>query len=123
MNFEFNGKLIVKNDVVVVSDKFKKREFVVETSETGSNGQTFTEQVLFQLTQDRVNLLDVVNVGDDVAVNFNVRGRAWQKTPQDPVRYFNNLEAWRVNKVDGTQQPANAPDLGAAPAEEDDLPF
>lgn len=30
MNFEINGKVIVKEETQAISDKFKKREFVIE---------------------------------------------------------------------------------------------
>jgi hypothetical protein len=124
MQYELQGKLIVKNDTVQVSDKFTKREFVLEKTEQGGNGQMFVESILFQLTQDRCGLLDSYSVGDTVKAFFNVKGRAWQSPKDGTTRYFNNLEAWKLEKVDGTQTSANMPQNDVPPpTEEDDLPF
>lgn len=121
MTYEIEGKLIVKNDTVQVSDKFKKREYVIETSETGGDGMVFIQKIIMQLTQDRVSLLDSLNIGDNIKATFNIKGRGWRKQESDPMKYFNNLEAWRIEKAEGnTSTPAN----DAPPPEDDDgLPF
>jgi len=38
-------------------------------------------------------------VDDMVKVSFNLRGRKWERDGQ--VSYFTNLEAWRIEKVQG----------------------
>ena len=43
MNFEIQGTLIVKNDTQVISDRFKKREFVIEKKESSPNGFEFVD--------------------------------------------------------------------------------
>ncbi len=106
------GKLIVVNPTQVVSEKFSKRTFVVETADQ------YPQQIEFQLTQDKCDYLDAYKVGEQVNVSINIRGRAWTN-PQGEVKYFNTLEAWKIEKV------GNAPVMKAhAPnEEEDDLPF
>lgn len=106
------GKLVVINATQVVSDKFSKRTFVVETDDK------FPQQIEFQLTQDKCDYLDVYKVGEQVNVSINIRGRAWTN-PQGETKYFNTLEAWKLEKV------GNAPVMNPnAPNEEkDDLPF
>jgi len=89
------GKLIVVNPTQVVSEKFSKRTFVVETAEQ------YPQQIEFQLTQDKCDYLDVYKVGDQVNVSINIRGRAWTN-PQGEVKYFNTLEAWRLERLDGS---------------------
>ena len=54
-----------------MSDKFKKKEFVIEVSEAGSDGNTYIQSIIFQLIQDRVSLLDSLNIGDNVKAVFN----------------------------------------------------
>lgn len=99
MSYELEGLLIVKNDTQQVSDKFKKREFVVET--TTSNGTTdFTEQVKLQFTQDRCDLIEIIEVGDKVKVNFNIKGKGWEKN--GTTNYFVNLDAWRIEKLESS---------------------
>lgn len=119
MSLEFKGKLIVKNDTIQVSDKFKKREFVLEKTET-NNGMEFTDYVKFQLTQDRCSLIDSVNINDDITVKFNLRGNKWEK--EGKVNYFTNLDVWKIESDSYNQDVPPAPSIGDDP-EEDSLPF
>jgi len=124
MAFELSGKVIEKYETTQVTDSFRKREFVVEKEEmVGSN--VFTDLIKFQLTQDRCNLLDDVNIGDQVKVNFNIRGRKWEK--EGKVNYFTNLEAWRIENVAGISGNdfVDQPNENMVVDEEsnDDLPF
>jgi hypothetical protein len=90
---EVTGVLKAKFDTQKVSERFQKREFVLTTE-----GNTpYPQHVSFQLTQDKCNLLDQYNVGDEMKVQFNLRGREWNG-PQG-VKYFNTLEAWRIEKM------------------------
>jgi len=85
-------------------------------------------------TQDRTALFDSLNVGDEVEVSFNLRGRPW--TNKDGVTsYFKSLVAWRVAKGTAERVPAGqggAPQQSATPptvdisaddGKDDDLPF
>ena len=133
MSFQLTGKLKKIDPIVQVSDKFSKREFVI----TDESSQ-YPQDVLFQITQDKCTLLDKFNVGDTVQASFNLRGREWT-SPTGEVKYFNTLEAWRIEKVgQGNAMPAGGPSamsLGSDPIpaattsavasneEEDDLPF
>lgn len=126
MSFELSGKVIEKYNTVQVSDRFKKREFVIEKTES-NGGMEFTDHVKFQLTQDRCNLIDNIELNDEVKVNFNIRGNKWERDGK--VNYFTNLDAWRIEKVQANQPDSNdAPppsldDLPSASDEPDDLPF
>ncbi|MBS2213839.1 DUF3127 domain-containing protein [Carboxylicivirga mesophila] len=124
MNFEISGNIIVKEDTQDISASFKKREFVIEVvNERNSDWNDF---IKFQLTQDRCNLLNPLQVGDNIKVSFNIRGRKWEKDGR--VNYFSNLEAWRIEKEEAALPPdAPAPSFNEAdipPAgPEEDLPF
>ena len=74
-----------------ISEKFKKREVVVTTKEQ------YPQDIIMQFTQDKCNILDKYNVGEDVEVHVNLRGRGWTKN--GATKYFNTLEAWRINKL------------------------
>jgi len=123
MNFEINGKVIVKEETVSISDKFKKREFVIEVE--NERNSEWNDFIKFQLTQDRCDLLDAISLNEEIKVSFNVRGRKWEK--EGKVNYFSNLEAWRIEKVVSAQTPPanNVEEFKAdAPGDEDDsLPF
>lgn len=127
-SFEVTGILRVKQNIHVVSDKFSKREFVITTDTETQYPQLIT----FQFTQDKCALLDSYNEGDSVKISFNLRGREWNG-PQG-VKYFNTLEAWRIEKFAGASAPAQTSQTqSAAPSAPidvmptsdvaDDLPF
>ena len=97
MSFEINGRLAEKFETQKVSDRFQKREFVLEVKSTGATGYEFVDFIKFQATQDKCTLLDQVSIDDNVKVSFNLRGRKWEKEGQ--VSYFTNLEAWRIEKL------------------------
>ena len=124
---DIKGKVHEISEVITVSEKFKKRELVVEYAEN----PTYPEYVKFEAVQDKVNLFDSLNVGDQVEVFFNLRGRPWTDR-NGKTQYFNTLSVWRLNVL-GAGAAASAPaapeyaapaDISAAPGEEDnDLPF
>jgi hypothetical protein len=106
---EIKGRIQLINDTVVVSDKFKKRTFVVVTDDT------YPQEIEMQMTQDKCDLLDAFGVDNNVSVSINLRGRAWTN-PQGETKYFNTVEAWKVDKVDTLV-------ANLEPKAGDDLPF
>jgi uncharacterized membrane protein YgcG len=91
MGIETTGKLHTIYETKQVSERFSKREFVVEIVDNPKYPQT----VLFQLTGDRCSQLDGLNVGDQITIEFSLRGREW-RSPQGEVKYFNSLDVWKV---------------------------
>jgi len=91
MGIEITGKLHAIFDTKQVSERFTKREFVLELMDNPKYPQT----VLFQLTGDRVSQLEGMNVGDQVTIEFSLRGREW-RSPQGETKYFNSLDVWRI---------------------------
>ena len=125
MNFEIVGKLIVKYDVVQRSETFKTREFVIEKSED-ANGRTFTSYIKFQCVQDKTAMVDKFNIGEEVKVQFNIRGTKWVKDGRE--NYITNLDAWRMESIlPVSNQPVNVspvyPDQVFESSSSDDLPF
>ena len=128
MTFQVSGKLIEKYDTEQISEKFRKREFVIEKVDQGQRME-FVDYIKFQCTQDRCAIIDNVNKGDTVTVHFNLRGRKWEKGGQ--VSYFTNLEAWRIEKEGGAgdnsafiDRPSfDESDIPQASEADDDLPF
>lgn len=123
--FKINGIVKLVKGEEVISDKFRKREFVLTDASS-----MYPQDILFQLTQDKTSLVDGVQPNDQVEVSFNIRGREWT-SPQGEVKYFNTLEAWRIEKMGAGMPNAGAPSASSAPvpdfsndsSEEDDLPF
>lgn len=126
--FKLQGTVKVVYPTVQVSEKFAKREFVLTDSSS-----MYPQDIMFQLTQDKCALLDGIQPNDQLEVSFNLRGREWTN-PQGEVKYFNSLEAWRLDKV-GAGMPGAAPSamnldpVSSTPTpltvekEDDDLPF
>ncbi len=140
MNLEVTGKLLVKYDGVQVSEKFKKREFVLELSEE-INGNVYTNFAKLQLVQNKCDLIDRFNEGDVVKVNFNIKGNSYVDKRDGTTKYITNLDAWRIENfveaapANNNPAPAYNPAPAAAPAQgantsappaadtNDDLPF
>lgn len=120
---DITGILKLKSEAQQVSDKFRKREFVLT-----DNSSQYPQHISFQLTQDKCSLLDQYNVGDEIKVHFNLRGREWT-SPKGEIKYFNTLEAWRIeggNSASNKSASNSMNDVAAtftAASQEDDLPF
>lgn len=103
-----NGRVIRVGETVNVSDKFKKRELVIETDEK------YPQSVPLEFVQDKTEMLDGINEGDTVTVSYNLRGREWNG------KYYVNVQGWRLEK-NGS---APAPVVENDPVQADDnLPF
>ena len=124
---EVVGKVKVVNAVQQVSASFKKRELVVTTDEQ------YPQMIMIEFTQDKCDLLNNYNVGEQVKVSINLRGREWVN-PQGETKYFNSIQGWRIEKLQAeapvsAQMPPVPATEAFAPAtdfkeeEHDDLPF
>lgn len=101
MSYELTGRLLEKFNTAQRTETFKVREFIVEKSED-INGKTITNYIKFQCVQDKTNIVDRVNKGDEIKVYFNIRGTKWEK--EGRTSYFSNLDAWRIEQI---LQPGN----------------
>ena len=116
----YTGTLKVKNPEQKVSEKFKKREFVLT-----DNAQSYPQTILFQLTQDRCSLIENAKVGDEVTVHFQLKGREW-KNPQGEIKFFNSLDVFKVEVASasgGNNQEPSFNNETLVPTPDDDLPF
>ncbi|MBI3501575.1 MAG: DUF3127 domain-containing protein [Bacteroidetes bacterium] len=118
----YTGFIKVKGNEQKVSDRFRKREFVLT-----DNSPSYPQTILFQLTQDRCSLIENSNVGDEITVHFQLKGREW-RNPQGEIKFFNSLDVFKIEKA------ASAPSAGnisepnftnetLVPTPDDDLPF
>ena len=94
------AKLIEKFATQQITDSFQKREFVVEFSE---NPQ-YPEFLKFELIQANCEQLENFEVGDQLNISFNLKGRKWTDK-EGTVKYFNSLQAWRLEKEAAGQTP------------------
>jgi hypothetical protein len=123
MSYEITGKLVAKFDIVQRTETFKTREFVIEKTED-IGGRSITNYIKFQCVQDKTAMPDKYNLGDDVRVQFNIKGTKWVKEGKE--NFITNLDAWRMEGVKIGQDNANANEyFDMPPAQDavDDLPF
>jgi len=107
------------------SNGFRKRELVITTEEQ------YPQHILVEFVQDKTDLLNNYQVGQNIKVSINLRGREWVN-PQGETKYFNSIQGWRIESSQDAPsgevppippmeafEPAN--DLNAE--DHDDLPF
>lgn len=97
MSFELTAKIIEIAPTQIITEKFKKREFITEFSDNPSNA--YVQYLKFQFTGDRCSLLDSYSIGQVVNISFNLKGRRYEKDGK--VSYFMDLEAWKMNPISG----------------------
>ena len=101
---EVLGRIKMVGPVQDVSPTFRKRELVVTTEEQ------YPQHILIEFTQDKCDLLNAFQPGEQVRVGINLRGREWVN-PQGETRYFNSIQGWRIDRPQA-QQPYNQPQQG-----------
>jgi translation initiation factor IF-3 len=124
---EVIGKIKVIGVTQDVSASFKKRELVVTTEEQ------YPQHISVEFQQAKVDDLNSYQVGEQVKVSINLRGREWVN-PQGETKYFNSIQGWRIEKAQA--EAPSAPQMPPMPAaeafepatnfkeeEHDDLPF
>lgn len=102
---------------------FRKREVVITTEEQ------YPQFLNIEFTQDKCELMDKFQVGQDVKIGINLKGREWV-SPQGETKYFNSIQGWRIENLQTSAPGEQAPppeyfepanDLNED--ESDDLPF
>jgi|TARA_B110000014_G_C20119798_1_gene592883 uncharacterized protein Veg len=98
---EVQGKIkMVGQTQTFGSNGFRKREVVVNTEEQ------YPQSIMIEFVQDKCDLLNSYQVGQDVKISINLRGREWVN-PQGETKYFNSIQGWRIENLMANQ--------GAAP--------
>ncbi|MBT3443565.1 MAG: DUF3127 domain-containing protein [Flavobacteriaceae bacterium] len=104
---------------------FRKREVVVTTEEQ------FPQHILVEFIQDKCDLLNAFQMGQNVKIGINLRGREWIN-PQGETKYFNSVQGWRIEALEASSNsemppmpppPAFEPADDASDGPDDDLPF
>lgn len=123
---ELQGKIkLIEETKTYGSNGFRKREMVITTEEQ------YPQSILIEFVQDKTELLNSYQVGQDVKVHINIRGREWVN-PEGVTKYFNSIQGWRIESL----TPASSSDMPPVPPmdafepandfnedEHDDLPF
>jgi len=125
---ELQGKVkMIGETQTFGSNGFRKREIVITTEEQ------YPQHIMIEFIQDKTDLLNSHQVGQNVKISINVRGREWVN-PQGETKYFNSIQGWRIENLQAAEAPsAEMPPVAPAEAFEpatdlketdhDDLPF
>ena len=126
---EITGKIKWIDEVKTYgSNGFRKREIVITTQEQ------YPQNIIIEFVQDKCKLLDSYQIGQDVRIGINLRGREWVN-PEGQTKYFNSIQGWRIDQLDQgaendesipAQKPFETTELDTNQndnEEEDDLPF
>ena len=110
-------KLEVEQGTSKAGKEWKSQSFVVNT------GAQYNPDICFKLFgEEKIQMLDNVNDGDEVEVAFNLSSREWNG------RWFTSADAWKIDKVQSgnsaqTVDDSEIPVFENNQTEEDDLPF
>jgi hypothetical protein len=120
-SFKLNGTIKKIGDTVQVTDKFKKREVVITDASS-----MYPQHVTMQFTQDKCDILNAYNEGQEVEISFNLDGKEYTDKNTGEIKYFNSLNAWKIESA----APSLASITSEAPSqpspitdEDDSLPF
>ena len=104
---KIQGVIYKIEEIQNVSEKFRKRDFVLEIQ----NNEAYVQKVLFTLIMDKVDEIESFSTGEEVEVDFNLQGKEWT-SPSGEVKFFNTLSVYRINKIESqNNQTYNKKDL------------
>tara|TARA_B100001996_G_scaffold360858_1_gene327160 strand:- start:981 stop:1328 length:348 start_codon:yes stop_codon:yes gene_type:complete len=111
------GKLVEKFETVQITETFKKREFIIQDNKNPE----YPEYIKVELIQDKVDLLDSLNTGDEINVLINIKGRKWEDK-EGKIKYFNSIQGWKIESENqNISQETQTENINQEP--EEDLPF
>ena len=113
--YEATGKIKVKFDTQTFPSGFSKREFVITTGD-----ENYPQDIKFELIKDKCSWLDNFEQGQDVTVNFDIRGNEYKG------KYYVNLNCWKIvgsesESGNASQAPTQASNDGQTEPSPDDL--
>ena len=97
-NYSIQGTLFSVSKVNNISDRFRKREFVIAIEEKGRD-QSWTNYIKLQLENKDVLEIDKFHIGDEIEVTFDIKGNKAEKMGEE--LFFTHLKAWKIELVGG----------------------
>lgn len=73
-----------------VTEKFKKRELIIETP-----GQ-YPQIVSLEAQQDFCSELDKLTEGETITASIDIRGREWTDPKTNEIRVFNTVKVYKI---------------------------
>ena len=94
--YETTGTIKLISETQTFPSGFSKREFVVTTKH-----DKYPQDLKFEVVKDKCALLDDFSDGQDVQVNFDIRGNEYNG------KYYVNLSCWKLQAADGAAPAAS----------------
>lgn len=122
--YETSGKIKLISEAQSFASGFTKREFVVTTAK-----DKYPQDLKFEVVKDKCAMLDGFKTGQDVQVNFDIRGNEYNG------KYYVSLSCWKLQAADGDAESPRGASKDASNAEpsmndirvdddfDDDVPF
>lgn len=115
-NYIYTGEVVHKGQPETFGT-FTKAVLVVRSEDS-----RYPQEVQFEVSGKALEYMSGYDVGDRVTVKFDLRGRKGEGKWEG--RWFTNLTAWRVDKLEGGQAAEAAQqDNGVADEPEAGMPF
>jgi single-strand DNA-binding protein len=81
---ELKGIIVKIGDIETISEKFSKREIVIETP------GDYPQKISCQVSNKTIGLFDGKAEGQEVTCSINIKGREHQG------KFYNTIEIWKV---------------------------
>ena len=88
---KLSRKLSVESGTSKAGKDWQKQSFLVDT------GSQYNPEVCFQLFgEEKMVALNQIEIGEKIEVFFNLSSREYNN------KYYHNIDAWKINKLDNT---------------------
>lgn len=138
MTNQMSGRILSIGNVETIPSKnggepFKKRTVVLNCTHSDF-GKVYENYPSFEFSGKHVDDPTDFKVDDIVTISFALQGTRYQKSENEPVKYFNTISGYKIEayqrvgytqrQAAASQPPAQpAPPANPAPKNDDDLPF
>lgn len=135
---QMSGRILSIGNVETIPSKnggepFKKRTVVLNCTHSDF-GKVYENYPSFEFSGKHVDAPTDFKVDDIVTISFALQGTRYQKSENEPVKYFNTISGYKIEayqrggytprQTAAPQPPAQpAPPANPAPKNDDDLPF
>ena len=86
---KLQGKIVSIGETQELANNFRLRSLILNTDDQ------YPQIHKIEFTKEKTYLLDEYNVGDQISIDINLRGREW-KSPTGEVKFFTSIVGWRI---------------------------
>ncbi len=116
MTYEITGTICELYNEQQITEKFKKREVVLEVQDG-----MYPQFIKIEFVQDKCSLLDDYSKNESIKIYFNLTGRSYVGKDGN-TGYITSLRGWKAERQGGGSTSQHSEDA-APPFADDDVPF